>query len=85
MNLTAIRSSPIRSLPDPSSCVICHECGSPMTKGILLQNNIWVTPIPAARSVARRLEMWMMGGLYHKHKVNAWRCPHCARIELIAK
>jgi hypothetical protein len=84
MNPTAIRSAPIGSLSDLSTHVTCHECGSSMTKG-LLQNNIWVSPIPVSRSVSRRLEMWMMGGLYQKRKVNAWRCPQCARIELIAK
>jgi len=85
MNLTATRSSPIRSLPDASTCVTCRDCDSPMTKGLLLHNNIWVSPIPANRSVARRLEMWLMGELIQKHKVNAWRCAKCARLELVAK
>ena len=86
MNMTAnCGPAMTRSPQHPCTAITCRECGTPLTKGLLLQNSIWVTPIPADRAVARRLSLWLLGGLFQKHKVNAWRCASCGRVEMIAR
>jgi hypothetical protein len=87
MTITANRgsSSATRPWPDYRPAILCRRCDITLTKGLLLHNSIWISPIPPDRSLARRLQLWLLGGCVQKHKVHAWRCPACGRLELIAK
>lgn len=85
MNLTASCGSATRSRTEYHPSIVCRECGIVPTKGLLLQNGIWISPIPPNRSFSQRLQLWLLGGFIQKHKVHAWRCPACGRLELIAK
>lgn len=85
MNATATCGSVTRSRPAYTPSIVCREFGIVPTKGILIHNSIWISPIPPRRSLARRLQLWLLGGCLQKHKVLAFRCPACGRLELIAR
>lgn len=85
MNQTAIRGCHPRSLTEPPAPVTCRECGVPMTRGCLLQNNVWVSPTPMHQTIIRQLNAWVLGAGREARKVSAWRCPQCQRLEFITK
>ncbi len=85
MTPTAICGSHIRSLTEPPACLSCRECGTPMTRGCLLENNVWVSPTPMDQTILRQLNAWILGVRREARKVSAWRCPQCQRLEFITK
>jgi hypothetical protein len=56
-----------------------------MTRGCLLQNNVWVSPTPMDQTILRQLNAWIFGVRREARKVSAWRCPQCQRLEFITK
>jgi hypothetical protein len=56
-----------------------------MTRGCLLNNNVWVSPTPMDITILRQLHTWIFGVKREARKVSAWHCPQCHRLDLITK
>lgn len=86
MNLTAsCGTALIRRPVEIRACAICRDCGCEMTRGCLLNNNVWVSPTPMDITILRQLHTWIFGVKREARKVSAWHCPQCHRLDLITK
>ena len=62
MNLTAsCGTAPLSRPVESRARASCRDCGSPMTRGCLLNNNVWVSPTPMDLTILRQLHTWIFG------------------------
>ncbi len=86
MNLTAsCGTAPLSRPVESRARATCRDCGSSMTRGCLLNNNVWVSPTPMDITILRQLHTWIFGVKREARKVSAWHCPQCHRLDLITK